>query len=277
MDSRKNVKKDEVSRELLDEQSPELLKELHLLTREGALNADARRKLKQVNHLYTLVKPVLSALLEKFDDVTILDVGAGKAYLGFILYELALKNRPTGSILSIETREDLVLKARGISERLGFNRMSFVHGPVAQFRHSKPVHLLTALHACDTATDDALIAGVRGEVEAMAVIPCCQAEVAGLLKDLLKGQGEGVSELWRHGIHRREFGSHFTNVIRSLALEAYGYQVTVTELVGWEHSLKNELILARKIQKSNPMAENRLHSLLEEISVRPKIIRELYP
>ena len=274
MDSRKNVKNEEVSRELLDEQSPELLKELHLLTRSGDLNADARRKLKQVNHLYNLIKPALDDLLQRFDDVTILDVGAGKAYLGFILYELALKNREKGSIVNVVSREDLILKGKETSERLGFSRMSFVKSTMDEFRHQGPIHFLTALHACDTATDDALLTGIRSEVDTIAVVPCCQAEVAQLLKQT---KPPGISELWRHGIHRREFGSHITNVLRSLVLEAHGYQVTVTELVGWEHSLKNEFILARRIQKKNALAEKHLREILEQIQVRPKIVRELYP
>src|SRR4051812_29787424 len=104
MDSRKNLKDKDVAAELLDEQSPQLLKELHLLTRDGHLNADARRKLKQVNHLYNLLKPALDDILKSSGEVTILDVGAGKAYLGFILYELSLKGRDNGRIISVEER-----------------------------------------------------------------------------------------------------------------------------------------------------------------------------
>src|SRR6266568_4987301 len=108
MESRQNVKAKDLKRELLDEQSPELLQELHLLTREGHLNADARRKLKQVNHLYNLIKPALSDIFERFETVNMIDVGAGKAYLGFIIYEMAFKGRDSGEIISIEERPELV-------------------------------------------------------------------------------------------------------------------------------------------------------------------------
>jgi hypothetical protein len=73
--------------------------------------------------------------------------------------------------------------------------------------------------------------------------------------------------LWRHPIHTREFGSHLTNVLRCLRLEAHGYQVTTTELVGWEHSLKNELLVARKVQKHNPKAAHTLRNLLVEVGL----------
>lgn len=272
MQSRQNRKNPDVSRELLDEQSPALLQELHLLTRDGHLNADARRKLKQVNHLYTLLKPAIDDLFARGDDVSIVDVGAGKAYLGFILYELCLKRRESGEIVSVETREDLVKKGEDTARRLGFARMRFRQSPMAEYTPTSHVHLLTALHACDTATDDALLAGIRAEADYIAVVPCCQAEVAKLLQ---AQKASPFAQLWRHAIHRREFGSHLTNVLRALVLESRGYSVTVTELVGWEHAVKNELILARKVQKTNAMAEQQLAALLAQIDVKPKLVREL--
>jgi hypothetical protein len=96
------------------------------------------------------------------------------------------------------------------------------------------------------------------------MIPCCQAEVAHMLKkdksDQLKYT---LSELWRHPIHTREFGSHLTNVLRCLLLEGMGYKVTVTELVGWEHSMKNELILAENIHQPKKIALDRLEEILK--------------
>jgi hypothetical protein len=268
--SRKNVKAEELSQELLPEQSPKLLQELHLLTRDGNLNADARRKLKQVNHLYNLLKPALDDVFERFDSVNIVDVGAGKAYLGFILYELCLKNKESGQITSIESRPELVERGEAMAKQLEFTRMNFVAAQIDKASLPERVHLLTALHACDTATDDAIIAGIEAKADYIAAVPCCQAEVAQLLK---AQKTPAWHELWRHGIHRREFGSHLTNVIRALTLEALGYQVTVTELVGWEHSMKNEFILAKRIQNENKMAHARLQELLKPLAISPKLIQ----
>jgi hypothetical protein len=109
------------------------------------------------------------------------------------------------------------------------------------------IDVVTALHACDTATDDAIAFGLRKQARFMVLVPCCQAEVASVparAKALALARTP-LAELWRHPLHTREMGSQITNVLRCLYLEAMGYQVTVTELVGWEHSMKNELILAR--------------------------------
>jgi hypothetical protein len=133
--------------------------------------------------------------------------------------------------------------------------------------------MVVALHACDTATDDALQVAIQKGADHVAVVPCCQAEVAQQLKGV-KDKG-ALAELHSHPWHRREFGSHLTNVIRALTLESFGYAVTVTELTGWEHSLKNELILGRKVQKTNPLARARLDALLRETGVAPKLIRGL--
>ena len=234
-------------------QSVELLKELHILTRDGKLNQDSRRKLKQVYHLYQFIEPLLLKLQESHADISLVDHGAGKSYLGFILYDLFFKSAQAQSkahIYGIETRDELVKKSTELAQRLDFPGMSFLNLSVAESTDSKqlPSHIdiVTALHACDTATDDAIQFALKKKAKFMVLVPCCQAEVASALR---KSKGDAVrnnplSEMWRHPIHTREFGSQITNVLRCLQLEAHGYQVTVTELVGWEHSMKNELIIA---------------------------------
>jgi len=271
------VKAGQVRRELLPDQSPALLRELHLLTREGHLNADALRKLKQVNHLVGLLRPALEEVRERYPDPVLVDAGSGSAYLGFILYELFLKPEATGTLISVEGREELTARARERAARLGFERMRFVTAPIAQAPYPERIHLLTALHACDTATDDALVAAIRHGADHVAVVPCCQAEVAQQLKEQADRAPEPMRLLYRHPWHRREFGSHLTNVIRAQALEACGYQVTVTELTGWEHSLKNELILGRKVHRERREAKEALDRLLAETGVRPRLPRELWP
>jgi hypothetical protein len=134
---------------------------------------------------------------------------------------------------------------------------------------------VTALHACDTATDDALALAIQHNADHVAVVPCCQAEVARQLA-AAREPAPAVAPLFEHAWHRREFGSHLTNVIRALALEAQGYKVTVTELAGWEHSLKNELILGRKIRAGSSDAKARLDALLAATGVRPKLVRALW-
>lgn len=258
-------------------QSLELLKELHILTRDGKLNQDSRRKLKQVYHLYQFIEPLLAQLQAKQDQISLVDHGAGKSYLGFILYDLFFKELPDLAkmqIFGIETRDDLVRKSEELAERLGFNGMSFLNLSVADSIHSTSlpaqIDIVTALHACNTATDDAIHFALKKQAQFMVLVPCCQAEVAA---ELRKTKGDAVkqnplSELWRHPLHTREFGSQMTNVLRCLQLEAHGYQVRVTELVGWEHSMKNELIIAEYKGVPVKRAAQRLHEILENTGLQ---------
>ena len=249
-------------------QSVELLKELHILTRDGKLNQDSRRKLKQVYHLFHFIEPLLEEVLATEKHLTLADHGAGKSYLGFIIYDLFLKSQEAGHIYGIETRGELVSKSRRLAAKLDFTRMSFLNLSVEESTHStylpNQIDVVTALHACDTATDDAIKFALHKKAKFIVLVPCCQAEVSVILNKN-KNQSFGktfLSEIWRHPIHTREFGSHLTNVLRCLQLEANGYQVTVTELVGWEHSMKNELIIARHANVPRKNAQERLEQIL---------------
>ena len=273
-------------------QSIELLKELHILTREGKLNQDSRRKLKQVLHLFQFIEKILKELSEedaakssnvaagKPADVhashmglTLADHGAGKSYLGFIVYDLFFKALSQGHIYGIETRAELVEASRTLAQRLDFKRMVFLNTSVAESSQSDQmpaqIDVVTALHACDTATDDAIAFGLLKKARAMVLVPCCQAEVAAKLRQnkALNLSRTPLAELWRHPLHTREIGSQLTNVLRCLYLESKGYTVTVTELVGWEHSMKNELILARYTGRPKAGAADRLQALLTEFGL----------
>ena len=249
-------------------QSVELLKELHILTRDGKLNQDSRRKLKQVYHLFNFIEPLLVDAQQANPDIHLVDHGAGKSYLGFILYDLFFKDRAPGStVWGIETRDELVTRSRELAARLGFGGMKFLNLSVADSIVSpalpERIDVVTALHACNTATDDAIRFALAKRAKTIVLVPCCQAEVAATLrKHKATALASALGEVWRHPIHTREFGSHLTNVLRCLQLQAHGYEVTVTELTGWEHSMKNELIIAvdRKLPTRKPA--ERLSELL---------------
>jgi hypothetical protein len=272
--------------ELRDGQSVELLKELHILTRDGRLNQDSRRKLKQVYHLYQFIEKLLVELAadggsnangcidNQPSGITLADHGAGKSYLGFILYDLFFRAHGDGWVYGIEARQELVQKSRALAKQLGFERMSFLDLSVSESTESELlpacIDVVTALHACDTATDDAIHFGLRKKARFMVLVPCCQAEVARVLnagKALSLGR-TSLAELWRHPLHTREMGSQLSNVLRCLYLEASGYQVTVTELVGWEHSMKNELIIARYTGQRKQSAAHRLQEILGQFGLQ---------
>ncbi len=265
-------------------QSIALLQELHILTRDGRMNQDSRRKLKQVYHLYQFIEPLLQNIQQQNPNVRLVDHGAGKSYLGFILYDLFFKTQDTGShIYGIETRDELVKHSQDLAARLNFPGMSFIKLSVAESIHSDKlpdkVDMVTVLHACDTATDDAIHFALHKQAQFIVLVPCCQAEVAAVLR---KNKGtelakNALTELWRHPIHTREFGSHITNVLRCLQLEAHGYQVTVTELVGWEHSMKNELIIAsyKNLPRNRPA--ERLNEILQTLGLEEMKSRFFVP
>ncbi|MBI5546973.1 MAG: SAM-dependent methyltransferase [Deltaproteobacteria bacterium] len=271
---RRQIKSPLVAHELLPGASVELLQELHLLTRAGDLNADALRKLKQVNHLIRLLTPALEDVLTRFGDPVIVDCGAGKSHLGFLIYELFLKGIQKGQLHCIEARPELTTAAAALASRLDFSRMRFQSVHIADPVLPDRVAMVTALHACDTATDDAIALAVQRNADHVAVVPCCQAEVARQLEKAT-GADPVMASLHDSPWHRREFGSHLTNVVRVLALEAKGYKVTVTELTGWEHSLKNELILGKKVRARSAEAEEKLRALLSAAGVAPKVARLL--
>jgi len=255
-------------------QSVELLKELHILTRDGKLNQDSRRKLKQVYHLFQFIEPLLQDVKAERGAVTLVDHGAGKSYLGFILYDLYVKALHDQShVYGIETRPELVASSQALAARLGFGGMSFLNLSVAESITSASlpaqVDVVTALHACNTATDDAIRFALEKRAKYIVVVPCCQAEVAAVLRQN-KGRAlaDPLAEIWRHPLHTREFGSQITNVLRCLQLEAHGYQVSVTELVGWEHSMKNELIIAQYKNLPRRKPAERLNEILERIGLQ---------
>jgi len=303
------------------EQSVELLKALHILTREGQLNQDSRRKLKQVNHLVQLLEGPLRECAEslqagKDHRLSLVDHGAGKSYLGFILYDRFGAHRASGlkadtgkenglqksalstsasttsassksalstsasstsplalNVFSIESRPELVEKSAQLAKQFGFTGMTFLNvlaqDAGALLEMPKEVDVVTALHACDSLSDDAIEFAVAKNAKLIFLVPCCQAETATFLKGnrALFLNKTPLAELWRHPLHTRELGSQLTNVMRCLYLEALGYAVTVTELVGWEHSMKNELIVAKFTGQRKKLAAQRLRDLLAQFGL----------
>ena len=268
--------------EVRPEQSVDLLKALHILTSDGKINQDSRRKLKQIYHLFNFIKPLLDDVFEQKNHIYMVDHGAGKSYLGFLIYDLYFK--PLGltaeqaMIYGIETRDELVTRSQELAQKAGFTGMRFLNLSVADSIESQllpeSIDIVTALHACNTATDDAIKFALTKNAQHIVLVPCCQAEVASVLRANKSQQlANPLAEIWRHPIHTREFGSHITNVLRCLQLQAHGYDVSVTELVGWEHSMKNELIIASRKYHTNGRiqynrnAAQRLHELLNTLGL----------
>jgi hypothetical protein len=269
---RRSLDSGDVRDALLDGQSVELLQALGLVTPRGGASPSANRKIKQITHFARLVAPALDDAFARHEDPVLVDFGAGKAYLGLVLYELWMHRHGRGRLIAVEARPELCDRVRRIADQRGFTRVDVAEGDIATAALPDRTHVALALHACDTATDDAIVRALQTTADHVAMAPCCQAEVARLLK---KTDVDAVDALWAHSLHRREFGAHLTNVIRGLVLQANGYQVTVTELVGWEHAVKNELIVGRRVGRFHRGASARLDALLATISVAPALIERV--
>ena len=269
--ARRSLGPKDVKGTLLEGQSLETLRLLGLVTERGGASADAHRKLKQVSHFLRLIAPAVEDVFARHEEPVLLDLAAGKAYLGFAIYEHWIARLGRGRLVAVERQPEQAEKMRRIAERAGFGHFEVVETEILAAPLPERAHFALALHACDVATDHAIARGLGAKSDHLAVVPCCQAEVGALLK---QARG-GPSMLWRHAWHRREFGAHLTNVMRALALEARGYQVTVTELAGWEHSLKNELILGRRVGAYHEGARAQLAGLVETFGVRPWLVAAL--
>ena len=238
------------------------------------VGGDGRRWLPQrkgqVLHLANLIKPALDAAFAEKDQPMLADLGAGKSYLGFVLYDLFFRKDGRGIVYAIESRHDLIETSKQIAAASGFDRMRFVESAIrdAKLPEGK-ADIVTALHACDTATDEAILFALQNDAKFIALVPCCQAELA----SELEGSKKPERQLWRHPIQRREFGAHLTNVLRGLFLEAHGYKVRVTELTGLEHSLKNEFIFAERHQRANASAKAEYERLVVQFGVQPELLR----
>ncbi len=246
---------------------------LGVLTPKGGASPSAHRKLKQISHFLQLIAPALTEIFERHEDPVIVDMGAGKAAISLALYDVWVRPQGRGRVVAVESREDITAKVREVVAE-EYPRFEVVTAEILSAALPERWHLTLALHACDLATDHALIRALDAKSDHVALVPCCQAEVARLLQPV-KGSATPLAALWSDPWHRREFGSHLTNVSRALALRAMGYAVTVTELTGWEHSLKNELIVGRRVARFHRGAREELRALLAQAQVRPWLLGAL--
>ena len=263
--ARRSLSRADVKELLGAGESGALLRALGLTTERGGASADSHRKIKQIAHLISLVEPGVLEILERSDAPVLVDAAAGKAYVGLALYEVLLRSSDA-TLVAVESRTELAERVRAIAGELAMERVSVCASTIADAELPERVHHVFALHACDTATDEAIACGISRRADHIAVVPCCQAEVARQLKSV------SPDPLFGCALHRREFGAHLTNVVRALALRACGYQVTVTELIGWEHSLKNEIIVARRVGRYHQESQVQLRELLGRFQIKPTLV-----
>jgi SAM-dependent methyltransferase len=277
-------------RPLRPDTSGALLRAIGIMNADGSISARNAKKYKQVNHLVELCRPVWQHALEQrapgeAGPLRIVDLACGNSYLDFVLAHVLDAAEVPFSIVGIDVRDDVIERSRARAASLGYaDAVHFLVGSIADTGQAAiealggPPELAIALHACDTATDEALALAIDQGARTILAAPCCQAELARQLAQSPAGSGPALT---RHGLLRRAYADALTDALRVEMLEACGYAVTVVEFVDSEHTAKNLLI--RALLRSSPLEAPRERALgpvaerCAELGVRPTLLDLLAP
>jgi len=215
---------------------------LGITGKDGQVRHDAQDKFRQINKMVEIFAPLIQAI--KAEKPRIVDMGAGKGYLDFALYDYLanVANRPA-EIIGVELRDKLVSDGNATAAASGFDGLGFVPGTILDY-DATGADAVIALHACDTATDDAIYRGIGAGAALIAVAPCCHKQIRRQMEAGKAADPLGV--LLRHGIFLERQAEMVTDTLRALLLELSGYRVKVFEFVSDAHTPKNNLIVAEK-------------------------------
>lgn len=218
------------------------LQELRLTDDQGNVFKNAQDKYKQINQYIE----ILSSLIKELPAGTVknvVDMGSGKGYLTFALYDYLLNHQQEAKVVGVEFRKDMVDLCNGIAKKANFEKLSFIEGTIESYNNSD-INLLIALHACDTATDDAIYKGIKANAELIVVAPCCHKQIR---REIEKNKAENdVNFLTKHGIFLERQAEMVTDGLRALILEYFGYKTKVFEFVSGVHTPKNVLVVGIK-------------------------------
>ncbi len=226
----------------LTETNKPYLHALGITGKDGQVRNDAQDKFRQINKMVEIFAPLIQAI--KVDKPRIIDMGAGKGYLDFALYDYltSTAHRPV-EMVGVEMRGQLVDDGNATAAKSGFDGLSFAPGTILDYDASGSDAVI-ALHACDTATDDAIFKGISAGASLIAVAPCCHKQIR---RQMEAGRPEGKLDiLLRHGIFMERQAEMVTDALRALLLELNGYRTKVFEFVSDAHTPKNNLIVAEK-------------------------------
>lgn len=234
---------DRKKQHILDPKGKIYLQQLKLTGADGEVFKTAQDKWKQINHYIALLQPALRHL--KNNSPQIADMGSGKGYLTFALYDyLTSQLNLSPHITGVEYRKDLVEFCNQVAKEQSFSNLSFWQGGIEDYKPKEKIDILIALHACDTATDDAISKGIKEGSELIVVAPCCHKQVR---KEMEKNKVLNTLEpITKHGIFLERQAEMLTDSIRVLIMEYFGYHTKVTQFISDEHTPKNVLIIGSK-------------------------------
>jgi len=261
----KDTSHDRKKKRLIAENAPFLVA-LGLSSKNGKVHSHGQRKYKQVNRYVELMKNLI-----KEDKVNhIIDMGSGKGYLTFALYDYLKKHNSGITIKGIELREDLVNKCNEIAKEVSYKGLTFTKGSIESTRIGNS-DMVIALHACDIATDMAIYAGIEGKAKYIAVSPCCHKQI----RKEMKRTDSVINTIIQHGIFKERQAEMITDTIRALLLESVGYETSIFEFIETEHTPKNVMITAKYTGKVNQNSLKQIEDLKKEFGIESHYLETL--
>jgi hypothetical protein len=256
---------DKVKDRLINTAGNIYLRELEITNANWEVRREMSDKFRQINRYIELIEPEIKELTKDFtipQEYHIADMGSGKGYLTFALYDyLANTLGVIPMMTGVELREDLVKSCNIIAKKSGFNQLFFKTGTIQEVELQK-IDILIALHACDTATDDAIYRGIKSNASLIVCAPCCHKQIR---KEL--NVTNELSNITKFGILKERQAEIITDTIRALLLEAHGYKTKVFEFISTEHTPKNVMIVGRKISSMSPI----FGKIMEDVATIKKI------
>lgn len=253
---------DKLKERKIGDYSKAYLHKLNLTDAEGKVFKNAQDKWKQINHYIELLSTSLKELPAK-EKVKVVDMGAGKGYLTFALYDY-IKNslEKDVDVVGIEYRQDLVDFCNQVAKESGFDSLSFEEGSIEDYHPSEAIDVLIALHACDTATDDAIYKGIQNDAELIVVAPCCHKQVRREL-EAVKAKND-LDFMTQYGIFLERHAEMLTDSIRALIMEYYGYEMRVMQFISDQHTPKNVMLVGSK-RKTDPKKQAEISEKIKSL------------
>ncbi len=261
---------DRTKQYLLEEGTPvPFLVELGVMTPEGKVRKRRYDKFRQVNRFLELVDDVVPSLRQE-GTLRVVDFGCGKSYLTFAIHHLLteLRGREV-EIVGLDLKEDVIAACSAFAERSGAAGLRFEQGDITSFEAAGEIDLVVSLHACDTATDEALAQAVRWDAYAILAVPCCQKEAYRQL------DSELLAPMLRHGLAKERFAALVTDTLRAQLLELAGYRAQLVEFVALEHTAKNVLIRAVRGKPADADVRGAYEELRDSLGLDPALERLL--
>jgi SAM-dependent methyltransferase len=256
---------------IINENEPcDFLIHLGVMTKDGAVYAKKYDKFKQINKFLEIVDDSLKGKTLE-DDFMIIDFGCGKAYLTFALYYYFYFIRKVKvRIIGLDLKDEVIEFCNETAKKLNYERLEFIYGDIRDFEYKSNVDMVVTLHACDTATDAALVKAIKWNTEIILSVPCCQHEFFD------KIENEDLEPMLKHGLIKERISSLVTDSLRSLFLEKMGYKVQLMEFIAMEHTPKNILIRAVKTDKGNQKSENEYENFKKFWNLNDLFIENYY-